>query len=388
MSLKILDADTKADLKRWVAFPVEHYAGHPWHVPQILREEFSYVDRDKNPAFEVCRVRFLLAEDRGRVLGRACAIVNALETEKLGYARGRVGWFESVDDSEVATGLFDEARDWLTAQGCAEMTGPHGFGDLDPEGLLIDGFDATPTISGSYNYPYYERLFEDYGMTKDTDYIETRFEVPDRSTFLDRMAKRNEGDKICTIHTCASRRELKSRVDKIWPVMEAAFAPLYGVMPLTQAQMDYYTGKYFGMLDPDFVKLIYGPDGEMVAFLVGMPNLSHAFRRAGGRLLPTGFWHILRDMRRPETVDFLLAGAVPGTAHGLITAAGVADMMDTLRRRGVRYVESNRQLEDNRTIHRMWKRFEIVNRRRSRVYRRPLPVGEQASATSLVGASA
>ena len=373
MSLEIRSVDSRADLKRWVAFPVEHYAGSPAHVPQILREEFSYVDRTKNPAFDVCDVRFLLAEDRGRILGRVCAIVNRLETEKLGYARGRLGWFESIDDPEVATGLFDTARDWLAARGCTELTGPHGFGDLDPEGLLIDGFDAIPTISGCYNYPYYERLFEDYGMVKDIDYLETRFEVPESSTFLDRMAKRNNAEGGFTVHTCRNRRELKARVVDVWPVLEAAFAPLYGVMPLTDAQTDYYTTKYFGMLDPDFVKLIYSSDKALVAFLVGMPNLSKAFRRAGGRLLPTGFWHILKDMRRPETVDFLLAGAIPGTPHGLLTAIGVADMMHTLRRRGVRYVESNRQLEDNKTIHRLWQRFDMVNRRRSRVYRKDMP---------------
>ncbi len=379
MSLEIRTADTKADLKRWVAFPIEHYAGHPFHVPPLLGEEFSYVDRDKNPAFEVCDVGFFLAEDRGRVLGRVCTIVNALETQKLGYRRGRIGWFESVDDAEVATGLFDTARDWLASRGCVEMTGPHGFGDLDPEGLLIDGFDAVPTISSGYNYPYYQGLFEDYGMVKDIDYLETRFEVPERSTFLDRMARRNEQEGLYRVLTCRSRRELKRKVADVWPVLEVAFAPLYGVMPLTTAQTDYYTKKYFGMLDPDFVKLIYGPGDRLNGFLVAMPNLSQAFRRAGGRLFPTGFWHILRAMRRPDTVDFLLAGAIPDSPHGLLTALGVADMMHTLRRRGVRYVESNRQLEDNKTIHRLWNRFDIVNRRRTRVYRKALTGSESGN---------
>jgi len=383
MSLEILEVVTKADLKRWVGFPLQHYADQPAYVPQILSEELSYVNPNKNPAFEVCDVCFLLAVDGDRIVGRICAIINTLETEKLGRRRGRFGWFETIDDAEVATGLLDRAREWLKRRGCVEMTGPHCFGDLDQEGLLIDSFDEIPTIAGCYNHPYYQRLVEDYGFIKDTDYLETRFEVGESSPFLDRLSRRNNEETGHRVVTCPSRKALKARIGEVWPVLEAAFAPLYGVMPLTPKQTDYYTKKYFGLLDPDFVKLIYSAEGTLDAFLVGMPNLSNAFRRARGKLLPTGFWHILKAMRKPETVDFLLAGAVPGTAHGLLTAIGVADMMHTLRRRGVRYVESNRQLEDNKTIHRLWTRFKVVNRRRSRVYRLPLDVAAAGNQTEM-----
>jgi hypothetical protein len=373
MSIEIREAAAGDDLVRWVRFPSELYAGNPYFVPPLFRDELAYFDPTENPAFDVCETRLLLAIRNGEVAGRLCLIVNKLETEKLGYRRGRFGWFDVVDDDAVAKALLDEGRTWLRELGCTEMTGPHGFGDLDPEGLLIEGFDAMPTISGYYNAPYYQRLLEDFGFAKDVDYLEYRFAVPPRVPFLERIARRNashpEGFRFVT---CGSRRELREKIAGLWAILEAAFAPLYGVVPLTEAQTDFYTRKYFGMLDPDFVKLVYSHEGEMVAFFAAMPNLSEAFRKARGRLLPLGFWHILKAMRRPETVDFLLAGALPGLPTGQLTAIGLAEMFETLRARGVRYVETNRELEDNKSVNQLWSRFDILHRRRSRVFRMDL----------------
>jgi hypothetical protein len=373
MTIEIREAATRAEMKEWVRFPARLYANDPHFVPPLFRDELDYFDPLSNPAFEVCETRFLLAVRDGEIAGRTCVLVNKLETEKLGYRRGRFGWFHCVDDQAVADALLQDGETWCRELACREMTGPHGFGDLDPEGLLIEGFDALPTISGNYNAPYYQGLLERCGLEQDADYLEYRFAVPERVPFLERVTKRNasqpDGFRVLT---CGSRRELRARIGGVWNILEAAFAPLYGVVPLTEAQTAFYTRKYFGMLDPDFVKLVYSPSDELVGFFIGMPNLSEAFRKARGRLLPTGLWHILRAMRRPVTVDFLLAGAMPGLPSGQLTAIGLAAMFETLRARGVRYVETNRELEENKTVNQLWSRFEILHRRRSRVYRKAL----------------
>ena len=369
MSLRLLEVRSRQDLKRWVRFPYEHYRGHPHFVPQLFREELAYFDRSKNPAFEVAEVKLFLALDGDRLVGRICAIVHSLETEKLGYKRGRFGWFESIDDQAVADLLLNGTREWLIEQGCVQMTGPHGFTDLDLEGLLVDGFDCTPTISGSYNHPYYAGLLENFGFEKDVDYLDYRFAVPDEIPFFERMKKRYANLEEYKVVTCRNSKELRGHLDDLWRVLHAAFEPLYGVMPLTPKQTEYYAKKYFGFLDPDFVKLLFHRDGELVAFLVGMPNLSHAFRKARGKLLPLGIFHILRGYRHPDTVDFLLAGSLPDHPTSLLTAIGLADMFDTLRARGVKFVEGNHELEDNTTVHGMWSRFPIVNVRRSRIFR-------------------
>jgi hypothetical protein len=252
------------------------------------------------------------------------------------------------------------------------VSGPQGFGDLDPEGVLVEGFERLPTISGSYNYPYYRELLEGYGLRGAVDYVEYRCRVPGDSALIERLRRRYGGTDRYRMITCKSRRELLAHAGQLWTLIEEAFAPLYGVVPLTPRQTEFYTRKYLGFLDPDFVKLPFSSEGELVGFFVGMPNLSRAFRQAGGRLLPFGLLPILRDYRWPETVDFLLAGVKPGEPSGLITAIALVDMVDTLRRRRVRFMETNRELEANTTVNRIWLNFERDYFRRSRVYRMDL----------------
>lgn len=372
MSIEIREVATRSDLKQWVTVPYSLYKGHQYQVPQIFMDELSYFDRRRNPSFEVVEVKQFLATREGMAVGRVCATINSLEAQKLGWKRGRFGWFESVDDQDVAKALLDAAGHWLQREGCVEMAGPYGFTDLDPEGLLVEGFDRLPTISGSYNFPYYERLLETYGLEKDADYVEYRLELPEDSSLFDRLKKRYSGNEAYRVVTFETRKELLSHTDALWTLLQEAFEPLHGVVPLTKKQTDYYTKKYFSFLDPDFVKLTFTRDGELVGFFLGIPNLSRAFKKASGHLFPTGFYHILKDYRRPQTVDFLLAGVKPGEPSGPITAMMAIEMYGSLRKRGVRYMETNRELEDNKSVNQIWLKFKIEYFRRSRIYKMAL----------------
>lgn len=368
MSIRVIPVEDRGQLRRWVGLPYDLYRGVPNFVPQLRREQLAFFDARRNPSFDSAAVRLFLAERDGELVGRVCGIVNSLETEKLGRRRGRFGWFESVNDQGVATALLDAVRGWLVDQQCEEMTGPHGFTDLDVEGLLVDGFDELPTISGSFNFPYYAKLLEEYGLTKDVDYVEFRVAVPDRVPLVERLRKRYRSVEYEVV-TCGSRKELLSHVPALWELLEECFEPLYGVVPLTVQQRDFYTKAYFDFLDPDFVKLIFNRAGVMVAFLLAMPSLSRAFQRARGRLFPFGFAHVLSAFRKPQTVDFLLAGAKPGEPSSILVAIGLIDILDTMRSRGLGFIETNHELEENTTVNQLWSKLEVISTRRSRVYR-------------------
>jgi hypothetical protein len=249
------------------------------------------------------------------------------------------------------------------------MTGPQGFTDLDVEGLLIEGFDHLPTISGSYNPPYYRKLIENYGFEKDVDYVEFRCRIPEESPLLERFRRRYAVNEDYRVVTCRNRKELLSHADAFWRLLEDCFEPLYGVTPLSRKQTDFYTKKYFGYLNPKYAKLIFTRQGELVGFFIGMPNLSRGFKRANGRTLPFGLLHILREYHKTETIDFLLAGVKPGEPSALIIAMSAVEMYDTIRQHGIRYIETNRELEENTTVSGIWSKFEQDWFRRSRVYR-------------------
>ena len=154
-----------------------------------------------------------------------CGVIHELETGKLGHRRGRFGWFECAEDPEAAAALLGALEAWFRAESCREMTGPHGFADLDPEGMLVEGFDEQPTIAGSYNKPYYPALVEALGFQKEVDYIETRFEVPREVPALFQMMEKKaipaahaEGYRLVEGLTKAGVRQ---HAGQVWEVLRA-----------------------------------------------------------------------------------------------------------------------------------------------------------------------
>jgi hypothetical protein len=376
MTITITEVAARPELVQWVGFPLNLYRGDRNYVPQLIREELDFFSSRKNPAFTIADTRLLLARRDGRVVGRVCGIIHRLETAKLGHPRGRFGWFESVEDAEAAHAMLRRLEDWFTREGCREMTGPHGFSDLDPEGLLVDGFDAAPTIAGSYNKTYYPGLLEAFGFEKQVDYIETRVEFPQEMPALFQMfakkvlpAAQAEGYRLLE---GLSKRGVRQYAGQFWEVLEASFAQLYGVTPLTDEQKAFYEKKYFGFIDPRFLQLAVDGSGRLQGFFLGLPSLSRAFQRAGGRLLPFGFFHILRAFKKFDTVDFYFAGVHPQANPKKILPMMALGMWRALKAANVTYLETNRELETNTAVVNIWSRYTVVNRRRSRIYRKSL----------------
>ena len=376
MEVTVIEVHGTSDLKRWVELPNALYRDDANYIPQILREERDFFSPAKNPSFKISKTKLLLARSGERVVGRICGIIHSLETRKLGYMRGRFGWFESVEDPDVATALMGYLEKWFIAEGCQEMTGPHGFGDLDPEGMLVEGFDALPTIAGSYNKPFYPVMIEAFGFKKDVDYIETRFEFPMEMPSLFQMfakkvmpAAEAEGYRLLEGLT---KKGIKEYSGQFWDLLEASFEHLYGVTPLTDDQKAFYEKKYFGFIDPRFMQLVVDGSGRLQGFFLGLPSLSHSFQRMGGRLYPFGFFHILRGFKHFDTVDFYFAGVHPQADVKRILPMMAVGMWRALKAANVRYVETNRELESNTTVVNIWSRFGVVNRRRTRVFRKSL----------------
>lgn len=372
MGYRIEEVQNNKDLKKWVKFQFNHYKNHPYFVPQLINDEVDYFKKS-NPAYKVAQVKQYIAyDDNNTIVGRICGIIHSLETEKLGKKRGRFGWFESIENSEVAHLLLQAVKDWLVSEKCVEMTGPHGFTDLDPEGVLIDGFDHLPTVSGSYNYPYYSKLLESFGLEKDADYVEHRVSLPSEYPFFQKMKPRLAKNKDYKIAKCTTKKELIALIPGIWEVLEKAFAPLYGVTPLTKEQNEYYTKKHFSFLDPQYIKVVVDTNEKVVGFFIGMPNVSKGFKKANGKMLPLGLLHILKNFKKTDAVDFLLAGIDPEVPSNQVFMMMAIEMYETLIKNGITTIETNRELEDNAAVVGIWTKFEHKYFRRSRIYRTTL----------------
>ena len=368
----VREVKNKGDLKKWIKFPYSHYRRSLQYIPQIIMDEMDFFNAKKNPGFKIAKVKKFLCLKNDEVVGRICGIIHLPEEKKLGYRRGRFGWPEFIDDEKVSDLLLRTVKEWLYAEDCIEMTGPHGFTDLDPEGMLIEGFSDIPTISGSYNYDYYPRHLEKFGFEKDADYVEYRVNFPYDDKFMHRMVESLNKDDTYNLLKLKKKKDLFSRVDELWELLEESFKDLYGITPLSIEQRKFYTKKYISFLDLNYVQLVENKNGKLVGFFLGMPNLSKSFKKAKGKLLPFGLFHILKEFKKPETVDFLLAGVHPDYSKKKIFLYLVAAMYDTCRKQGIKFLETNRELEENKTVNGMWSRFDSRLHRKTRIYKLPL----------------
>ena len=376
MTLSIFEVHNKSELKEWVLFPFRFYRDDPFYVPQIIREEIDFFSTDRDPSFDVADTKLLLVRHNGKTVGRVCGILHRLEEEKLGYKRGRFGWFESIDDANAAQALLSYLEDWFVSQGCREFTGPHGFTDLDPEGGRGDGFEALSTSAGRDNKPYYQKLLEDFGFQKEVDYLEHRIKFPEDNPLFGKLQKRvnaaeSDGYRVVKLR---KKKEILQYVDQWWDVLEASFEHLFGVTPLTYEQKKYYTKKYFGFVDPNFMIMVADRKNRIQGLFLGLPSLSRPFQKAKGRLLPFGFLHILRGFKKFDTVDFYFAGIHPQANARKIFPVMALAMYRTLKQHSVRYIETNRELETNTSITGIWAKYSVVNKRRTRIFKKLLTV--------------
>src|SRR6267142_1755266 len=135
----------------------------PAWVPPLIIERKAFLNRDKHPFYQHGDAALFLARRNGEIVGRIMASddpnYNALHETNVGC----FGLFESIDDHEVASALFDTAARWLRNKGRTEMMGPIDYSTNYVCGLLIDGFQFPPTTLTAHNPVYYRELIERCG---------------------------------------------------------------------------------------------------------------------------------------------------------------------------------------------------------------------------------
>lgn len=375
MNIIVKEVLNKKDLKTFAKIPFPMYKGNPYWVPQLIGDDMEIFDRQKNPAFENADARLFLAYRDGKAVGRIAAINSRIANQKYNTRNLRFGWFESPDHPEVAAALFKMVEDWAKELGMETITGPHGFCDLDPQGMLVEGFDKLATIAGYYNPPYYQKLVEGQGYQKEIDYLEFLTRVPYDTGIpekLLRLADRiRERSKLQALRF-TSKKDILRRADELFHLLDESFEEIYGSVPLTEKQMRYYIKKYITFVDKDLLKIMVNEKDEMVGFMLTMPSLSRAYQKANGRLLPLGWWHLLRGLKENDVLDFYLAG-IKKNYRGLgVDLLMVIDITQTAMKKGFKFAESNQELETNTKVHAQWKYFNPTQHKRKRIFKKVL----------------
>lgn len=376
MAIIIKKVSSKKELKTFIRFNYELYKGNPYSVPDLYDDMLNTFNPKKNAAFEFCEADYFLAYKNDRVVGRVAAIINHRANDTWQKKEVRFGWIDFIDDEEVSEALLDTVAQWGKERGMKSIVGPLGFTDMDAEGMLIDGFDQLGTMSTIYNYPYYQKHMEKLGFEKDADWVEFKMKVPEaipeKFVRISEIILQKYKLKIKKL----KRKEIKEKNygQRIFDLINEAYAPLYGYSKMTQGQIDQYIKMYLPLIDLRMVSIIEDEEGNLIAVGISMPSLSEALQKAKGKMLPFGWYHLLKALfiKKPKILDLLLVGVKPEYQSKGVNALLFYDLIPVYQQLGFEYGESNPELEDNKKVQSQWNVFNPEQHKRRRAYRKML----------------
>ena len=366
---------TRKEIKKFSMFSTNMYKDNKYYVPDLLMDNLDTFNPAKNPASEFCDSKLFMVYRDGKAVGRVAGIINRVVNEKCNEKNVRFGFIDFVDDEEVSAALMAAVEDWGRSQGMDHIVGPLGFTDMDPEGMLIEGFDQVSTMATIYNHPYYQQHIEKLGFERETDWVEFKIVVPD--VIPEKMVRICEIVKkkynVRNIKYTSAKALVKDYGQAIFQLINEAYSQLYGYSPLTPRQIDHYISMYLPVLRLENVSLIVDADNTLIGVGIAMPSMSKALQRSRGKLFPFGWYHLLKGLKgKNDVVDLLLVAIKPEYQSKGVNSLLFNDLIPCFRKNGYKYAESNPELDDNQRVQLQWQYFETTQHKRRRAYKKAL----------------
>lgn len=361
----------------FIRLPHRLYAHCPQYVPDLdsdIRETF---DPRKNAGLEYSDIQpFVAYDEQGVCVGRVAAIINRRANEKWKTRNVRFGLIEFTDDADVSEALLKAVEAWGRKRGMTDIQGPMGIFDFDKEGMLVEDFDQMGSMITIYNPPYYPRHLEALGYRKEVDWVQVRIdvpqEVPAKYARVARLSKEMFGLKArkLTDEDVYKRGYGK----KVFELLNLAYSPLFGYTELTDKQIDSFLKRYLPLIDKRMLPVIEDESGRLVGVTITMGSLSHALRRSHGRLLPFGWFHLLRALKwkHEDKAEMLLIAVHPDYQGLGVNALFFDDLIPVYNELGYRWAETGPQLESNVRELSQWKPLNPTVTKRRRCYTKEL----------------
>ena len=371
----VSQVSTAKEMRAFVRFNYELYKDCTYAVPDMLEDTLETLDPHGNPAFRFCEAAYFLARKDGRIVGRVAAIINRRANERWGRQEVRFGWIDFIDDLEVSEALLETVGKWGKERGMEQMVGPLGFTDLDPEGMLTDGYDQLSTLNTIYNYPYYPEHMKQLGFEKEVGWVERKVFIPKEGHEANnakyfRVAQIAQQRYGFRVRHFRNKKEIRDGgyIEKLLGVINRAYADLYGYSELDDQQMKWYAKRFLMIIDRKFLTVVETQKGEIIGVGVCMPSLSRAVQKAKAKLFPFGWWYIAKELwltKKHQVLDMLLVGVLPEYQDKGANALFFADLIPQGISQGYEWAETHPQLEDNMASQMQWKNLDCsVHKRR------------------------
>ncbi len=349
MAVHVRPATTRRDTEAFIRFTWDVYRDDAHWVPPLLFDRRKILDTEKNPFYQHASRELFLAERDGRIVGRIAAIVNRRHNEVHADSTGFFGFFECIDDQEVAQALFASAGAWLRERGLTVMRGPMNPSINDDLGLLIAGFDSAPFMLMPHNPPYYQALIEGCGLHKAKDLY--AYILQNRDMPLDRLRK---GREIVQKRYGISVRDLNFKdipgeVRILKELYNVAWEKNWGAVAMTDAEFDALAKDLVQVLGRRFRRFTFLVEkgGQPIGFALFLPDINQILiRNRGGRTLP-GIWRLLTQTKTITRGRIIVLGILPEYRGKGIDAMMYLEVIERAAAVGVMEGEASWILEDN-----------------------------------------
>lgn len=352
--LKVITVSGKKELQRFIDFPHQLYLGDKNYVPELFIAQRDMLTHGKHPSLKHINIQLFLVEKHDRIVGRIAAIHNKNHNQFTGDNNGFFGFFDAVNDYDVAKLLLNTTSQWLTGKNLTGMMGPVNYSTNDPCGLLINGFDNPPQVMMTYNKPYYQKFLEQYGLEKRMDLFSYWFNtntIPQRILKLAKNIEQRLNRNGITIRTI-NLKKFKEEVKGIKKIYNDAWDKNWGFVPFTDEEFDYVAKDMKLILDKNLV-FVAEKNNQMIGFTLALPNINEVQINVNkGRLLPSGIFKLLFNKSKIKSLRVITLGVLNEYRMLGIEACFYTRITEEAARKGYIGAEASWILENNEMMNR------------------------------------
>jgi GNAT superfamily N-acetyltransferase len=354
MSIEIKKVTDASGKKKFVNCQWNFYEGNPNWVAPIKMDRMKLLNEDKNPFYKHAEIQLFLAYEGKNIVGRIAAITNAnhnaIHKDKVGF----FGFFESINNQDVANKLFDEAVKWLKTKGMTDIRGPVNPSTNDEVGLLVDAFDMPPVILMTYNPPYYQQLIENYGFKKEKDLLAYILHhdtyASEKLTRMQQIVRDRKGITIRALNF-KDAKQFKADVKTLKEIYNAAWQPNWGFVKMTDEEFDFLANDLKTIAEPKLT-IIAEIKGKPVGFALSLPDINQSliYNKNGGIL--GAVWCLFTKKKKIDLTRIIVLGVLPEFQSSGVDAVLYHEIGETAFDLGMPKGEASWILEDNEMMKR------------------------------------
>ena len=373
-AVDVVEVESRAQLKKFITFPNYLYRDDPNYVTPLISERLEFFDQKNNPFYRSATVKLYLAYKDGVLAGRVATCINYrhndIHLEKIGF----FGFFDTINDYEVAQRLLKVAMIRMKQAGMEKMRGPMNFSTNHEVGFLVEGFDSPPMVMMPYNAPYQPRLVEQFGMKKEMDLLAAKMtkETP-VSPRIQRVVDKMQSRSNITLRNLRMS-DFDNEVNTIREIYNQAWEANWGFVPMDEAEFKYTAKNLKQIVDPDLV-FIAEHEGKPIAFLLALPDINQALIRLNGKLLPFGvlklLWHT-KIRSKIDSLRMITMGVIPAFQKRAVDSMLYIATYNAGVAKGYTWAEFSWMLETNELVIRATAEMGAEMYKRYRIYQLPL----------------